>query len=158
MLLSLLKLLIMVLRCISNVFNMRKVTLEIIRLFLIILFVYTATNKLLTIGVFREGLGRFPLLKSFALLLSYAVPLVEFTIIIMLIIPKFIRYGFWMSLTLIVLFTGYLSFAVLGDYELPCSCGGIISIMSWTQHLFFNLFIISIISWTLFKEKHKTQK
>jgi hypothetical protein len=26
--------------------------------------------------------------------------------------------------------------------RIPCSCGGLISSLSWTQHLFFNLFFL----------------
>lgn len=124
---------------------MKKYSLEVIRTLLIMLFVYTATNKLMTISSFTSSLGRFPFLSNYASFLAIGVPVVEFFIAIVLIIPRFLKYGLWGALILIVVFTIYLSYAILKGDNLPCSCGGVISQMSWEQHLYFNLSVIAII-------------
>jgi len=135
---------------------MKNKFIEAVRLFLIILFVYTATNKIITIDSFTKGLGRFPMLRQVALYLAYAIPTIEIGISLLLIVPKTSRYGFWFAIILMSAFTVYLGLALTGNYELPCSCGGIISNLSWTQHLFFNLGVIFLIATVLLKIKKET--
>ncbi|MDX1365731.1 MAG: hypothetical protein R3243_16110, partial [Arenibacter latericius] len=40
---------------------------------------------------------------------------------------------------LMILFVGYTVAVLFFAPTLPCSCGGIISLLSWEQHLVFNL-------------------
>lgn len=136
---------------------MKSLLKEILRLFLIILFVYTATNKLLTLDKFIIVLSRFPYLKSHSLVLAYVVPLVELGISLMLIIPRFYKYGIKFSFVLMMFFTSYLAYMVviLGEKNLPCSCGGIISSLNWSQHLIFNIGVIVAIGISLSYDKRK---
>ena len=55
------------------------------------------------------------------------------------------RLGFIAAATLMLLFTFYIGYYLTFDKEqLPCSCGGVISGMTWTQHFFFNLFFTGL--------------
>ncbi|MGC1244316.1 MAG: MauE/DoxX family redox-associated membrane protein [Chryseosolibacter sp.] len=36
-------------------------------------------------------------------------------------------------------FTGYIAFILTFSPYVPCSCGGILSSMGWTEHLIFNV-------------------
>lgn len=120
-----------------------KVTIEIISLLLVFLFVYAATNKLMDINTFRAQLGQSPLLTAFAHWVVWFIPAIEFLISILLLTKRFRLIGLYVSFTLMVSFTAYI-IAILGFSEfVPCSCGGILEKLGWTEHLIFNcVFVI----------------
>ncbi|OAQ41974.1 hypothetical protein A5893_02315 [Pedobacter psychrophilus] len=76
-------------------------------------------------------------------LLSYAIPIVELLIVILLLMNKTLWLGFAGSGFLLTIFTIYIILTVSHFFSrIPCSCGGIISSLSWTQHLIFNSFFL----------------
>jgi uncharacterized membrane protein YphA (DoxX/SURF4 family) len=120
----------------------KKVIVDVATYLLVLLFVYTATSKLLNFGSFRLQLERQPLTMHFAQLLAFTIPLLELMIAVFLVIPKLRKWGLHASLYLMTLFTMYVGYmlAVYPKSKLPCSCGGIIKAMNWEQHLVFNSF------------------
>jgi uncharacterized membrane protein YphA (DoxX/SURF4 family) len=107
-----------------------------------VLFSYAATSKLLDFENFRIQLGQSPLLSSFANLILFAVPAVEIIISILLLIEKFRLIGLFSAYTLMVLFTAYIYILLNYSAFVPCSCGGIIQKLSWSQHIIFNICFI----------------
>jgi uncharacterized membrane protein YphA (DoxX/SURF4 family) len=107
-----------------------------------VLFVYAATSKLLDFENFQIQLGQSPLLSSFAGLILFAVPVLEIIIAILLLIQKFRLIGLFSAYTLMVLFTAYIYILLNYSAFVPCSCGGIIQKMTWSEHLIFNLFFV----------------
>jgi hypothetical protein len=71
---------------------------------------------------------------------SWAVPVTELAAAGLLLIRRTRRIGLFVSLALMVSFTLYLAFMLGTEKHLPCSCGGVMSAMSWGQHLVFNIF------------------
>jgi hypothetical protein len=68
------------------------------------------------------------------------MPGVELIIAVMLLVPKTRLAGLWSSVGLMFLFTAYVfTIPMFFDHNKPCSCGGIISNLSWEQHFWFNL-------------------
>jgi hypothetical protein len=123
----------------------RKWLLEAIVLLLFILFVYAATSKLIDFKRFSFQMDSQPFDDRFTPWLVFGVPLTEFVIAAMLIFKRTLLAGLWASLILMLLFTGYIILIKLNYFgKIPCSCGGVISQLSWTQHLFFNLFFVLI--------------
>lgn len=123
----------------------RKWLLEAIVLLLFILFVYAATSKLIDFKRFSFQMDSQPFDDYFTPWLVFGVPLTEFVIAAMLIFKRTLLAGLWASLILMLLFTGYIILIKLNYFgKIPCSCGGVISQLSWTQHLFFNLFFVLI--------------
>jgi hypothetical protein len=120
---------------------------EIISTTLILLFVYTAISKFLSLDHFEDVLWQAPLIGNGAGVVARAVPLTELAIALLLFFPGTRLKGLYASFGLLVLFTGYLIFMILSDSTLPCQCGGVISSLSWMQHIFFNLFFIGITWW-----------
>jgi hypothetical protein len=111
---------------------------------LVFLFVYTATSKLLKHDVFQVQLDRFPWIKHMALFLAWAVPLTELIVAALLLSTRVRKIGFMLSLALMVTFTLYLALMLGTEKHLPCSCGGVISAMTWKQHLVFNIVFTGI--------------
>ena len=122
----------------------RNPAVEICSSLLILLFAYTSISKYLNIGSFRFVLHESPLIHKGAGVIAWLLPAAELLIVLLLIIPKFRITGLKISLVALVLFTSYLIYMVLFAEHLPCSCGGVISKMSWGQHIIFNLFFIGI--------------
>lgn len=107
---------------------------------LIFLFVYTAINKLLDFRTFKTTLTRSPLVGNRADLLSWSLPVMELATACLLVFPRTHLTGLRLSLALMSLFTIYVAYMILFVPHLPCSCGGIISQLSWMQHLIVNIF------------------
>lgn len=116
---------------------------EVISVLFVILFLYTGISKLMEYAVFKEQIAESPILKPIAPIIAWALPLVEFLVSIMLIIPRWRLKGLYASFALMIAFTVYIGAIMMFNKELPCSCGGIISLLSWSGHLVFNsLFIL----------------
>jgi len=116
---------------------------ETISVLFIILFLYTGISKLMEYGVFKEQIAESPILKPIAPFIAWSLPLTEFLVSLLLIIPRWRLKGLYASLILMIAFTAYIGAIMIFNKELPCSCGGIISLLSWKGHLVFNsLFIL----------------
>ena len=110
----------------------------------VVLFMYTAASKLLTIKSFASTLAKSPLIGSYNLIVAWAIPIIEIAISILLIIPQVKKWGLYASFFLMVTFTVYLMYMVFSGSKLPCHCGGVISEMTWQQHIWFNLGFVAL--------------
>jgi hypothetical protein len=125
---------------------------QIVVLLLILLFSYTAASKLLehTRFLFQLRLSPLPQMVIFAELLSWSVPILEAGIAVMLtvgvITGRFLNKGLWISLVLMAAFEIYITAMFFSGKDLPCACGGIISLMSWRGHMIFNGLTIILIA------------
>ncbi|SHG81530.1 Methylamine utilisation protein MauE [Flavobacterium micromati] len=115
-----------------------KFTIIISYLF-ILLFVYSAVSKVLDFQNFQVQLAQSPLLTAFATFISYAVLIVEFSIAVLLSIPKTRTIALYLAFGLMFQFTLYIYIILNYSSFVPCSCGGILENMNWTEHLFFNI-------------------
>lgn len=111
---------------------------------LVLLFSYTAFSKLLEQDkfIFQLNLSPFPLMPDFAVPLAWILPQLELVIVALLLYPAYHRIGLVASIALLLVFELYIAGMMLTGLKLPCSCGGIISQMSWGVHLVFNAFFI----------------
>lgn len=125
---------------------MKKTTLiDIVSFLLIVLFVYTASSKIRDFRTFNFQMHYYPWIKQFGGILSIGIPAVELALSALLLLPKTKVIGMWSSIVLLCIFTIYLILMVSFEGKnLPCSCGGVISKLSWKQHIVFNLFFITV--------------
>lgn len=117
---------------------------ETITFLFVILFLYTGISKLMEYSVFKEQLAASPVLQPFAPFMAWALPLSEFAASLLLIVPRWRLKGLYASFLLMIAFTIYVIALLSFDKELPCSCGGIISLLSWKEHLVFNSAFIGL--------------
>lgn len=111
---------------------------------LILMWSYAAVSKLLELDKNRTALE--PLFGHLAAaIIAIAVPVAEALVVVLLIGKRYRVAGVWLSLLLLVNFTGYIAL-VLGNAftHHPCSCGGLLQRMSWRQHLVFNLAVMAL--------------
>jgi len=122
--------------------RVRLIIVDIISYIFILLFLHTALDKIWKFNNFRQVLGFMPLLGSAGNIIAYVVPAAEITISALLIIPSTRKWGLAASLTMMLIFTSYLVFMIFYTDDLPCNCGGVISQLTWTQHIWFNSFFV----------------
>ena len=127
----------------------------------ILLFVYAGFSKLLDYETFTVQLAQSPLLSAYAGMIAPAVIGIEL-VLALLLIPKNTRLiGLYASLFLMVAFTIYIYLILNFSDFVPCSCGGIIEKMNWTEHMIFNIafVILALIAIVLSeKEKHTPKR
>ncbi len=116
----------------------RKIAVDIVVFSYILLFVYAALTKLLDYQKFVVQLGQSPILTNYAQVLVVVIPFIELGISLMLIFPKTRLKGLYAAFGLMVMFTTYIVLASRFSDYVPCSCGGVLEGMTWTQHLIFN--------------------
>lgn len=134
---------------------MRKTTIiEITCCLLAILFVYASVSKLIDYNTFKLQLNKSPFLTSFSNSIAYTLPIVEIIIALLLAIPVMRLIGLYASLFLLTLFTAYLIAMLNFSYYIPCSCGGVLSSLSWQQHIIFNIVFIILSLMGIFIQAH----
>jgi uncharacterized membrane protein YphA (DoxX/SURF4 family) len=134
----------------------KHIIIEIISALFILLFTYTALSKLTDYNLFRYQLQTYPFISKFGDLISWAVPVAELIAVVFLLIPKTRRIGLFASLLLMTGFTIYLTLMIIfGGKDLPCSCGGVIQRLTWSQHIIFNVFFTGLALWALRLQKYQ---
>lgn len=117
----------------------RKIALEIICFLLILLFVYTAVSKFINFEGFRlYVVTQTPLIRPIASFAALAIPISELIAVVLLLTPRYRKIGLYISFVLMAAFTAYVVYALYLVPKTPCSCGGILHLMGWRQHLIFN--------------------
>jgi len=120
----------------------KNIFLETICLLYTLLFVYAAVSKLVDFENFQAQLGQSPLLSPFADFVSFTVIAVELIIAVLLSIPRVRYFALWGAIALMSMFTAYIVIILHFSSFVPCSCGGILEKLGWTEHLFFNMALL----------------
>ncbi len=129
----------------TNSFLRHVALTEVFAWLMAMLFTYTAISKLYAWRETKFALYNqwFPELMTEVLL--YGLPIVELAVAIFLLLPGLRRFGFMVSILLMLSFTGYVAWVWFGFAgRTPCSCGGVLSSLSWGEHLVFNLVFLGI--------------
>lgn len=132
---------------------------SLISALLILLWIYAALTKLLDYETARSQMRNqvFPLWLGN--ILAWAVPVTELVVAGLLIHPATRQKGVIASLLLMLGFTFYIVLVKLNYFAfVPCSCGGVISQLSWEEHLLFNLFFLILAGTGVLLETIGTEK
>ena len=106
---------------------------------LILLFVYTASDKLLHLTRFEHTLKSMDFFGGNVAAAALVIPLGELLLALLLLVPGARSWGFGGSAVLLAGFTLFVAYMLARGSKLPCSCGGVVSALSWKGHLYFNL-------------------
>lgn len=107
---------------------------------LALLFLFTATNKILDWHHFIRQMNNQVFSKPLSAVLIVAVPFLEFLAVFLLMRVKTRMLGLRLSLVLMTAFTMYIGLIILQVFpRVPCSCAGVFNQMSWHQHFLFNI-------------------
>jgi putative oxidoreductase len=118
---------------------------EVLICLLILLFIYASLSKLLDFYEYRKQLYNQAFPAVLKPMLLWTIPVSELLLTALLIIQSTRTVALYGSLVLLALFTGYIGLVKLHMFHrVPCSCGGVLRSLNWTQHLFFNIAFIVI--------------
>jgi thiol-disulfide isomerase/thioredoxin len=106
--------------------------------FFMLLFIYTGLIKLMDVSSFRLEMGSSTFLGSMAGFVSWALPITELILVIILFVPAWRLKGLYGSLIMMTIFTLYMVGMLFIDDRLSCSCGGIMENLKPSQHFLFN--------------------
>lgn len=113
--------------------------------FVIFIFSYTGISKLTNVTVFQTDMSKSIFIPELMIVpLSYFVPIAEAFLSIGLLTSRYFKVSLLLSSLLMWLFTIYVAFLYFFSPDIPCSCGGIISSLSWPQHIILNV-VLSLI-------------
>ncbi len=98
---------------------------------------------------FVVQVGLSPLLPSFMKSIAWVIPVSELLIAMALMFPTRLKAGLYASLIVMTLFTLYIIGIFTVADHMPCSCGGILETLSWSEHLVFNIGFVALIIWGL---------
>ena len=117
----------------------RKIIIEIISSLLILLFLYASVSKWLAFKLFIGEMNNQPFPNWITPFLVWSIPFIEVLIAVGLIFEKTRVPAFYASFVLMTAFTIYTVAILLHAFSyVPCSCGGVVSWLSWRSHLVFN--------------------
>jgi len=124
----------------------KELVIEICAALLLMLFTYTAVSKFMDYDrfVFQMGLAPVPFMKTIGPILGWLLPSVEALVAAALIWKKTRFPALCCAFCLLGIFEIYIAAMLLSGLRLPCTCGGVISRMSWAQHLIFNLIFMAL--------------
>ncbi|MDD7886113.1 MauE/DoxX family redox-associated membrane protein [Flavivirga sp. 57AJ16] len=120
----------------------KNILLELICMLFILLFVYAAVSKFLIFDEFKIQIGQSPVLTAYTSWVAFGVPTIEILISLALVIPKFRLPALYAAFTLMIMFTTYIFIILNFSDFIPCSCGGVLEKLDWTEHLIFNIFFV----------------
>ena len=132
--------------------------IHIVSYFYILLFVYAAISKLITFEAFQVQLTQSPLLSAYANAIAYIVLIVELLFALLLSIQTTRLLGLYLSYGLMVAFTIYIYLIINHSDFIPCSCGGVLEKMGWTEHLWFNIIVSLLALVALFFKENNTKR
>ncbi|MCA0957722.1 hypothetical protein LCL86_01610 [Muricauda ruestringensis] len=135
------------------------VIVEVVCFLYVLLFVYAATSKLMDFQQFRVQLGQSPILTAYADWIAWLVPLTEYALAILLSMESTRYKALYVTLGLMTMFTTYIILVLNFSDYIPCSCGGVLEDLGWTEHIVFNLFfiVLSIVAILLTKDNRTHQ-
>ncbi|PKO99285.1 MAG: hypothetical protein CVU03_02440 [Bacteroidetes bacterium HGW-Bacteroidetes-2] len=119
--------------------SIKKFLLDVLVFLFILLFVYASVSKLVDYETFENQLGQSPLLSAFAGWVAPGLIIIELLIALFLIFERtrlIALFGFY---SMMVLFTTYIIIILNFTDFIPCSCGGVLEQLGWTEHLIFNV-------------------
>ena len=118
---------------------------------LVLLFMYTGFSKLFGLAKFSTTMYNQPIPHGLAAALAFIIPAAEILTAICLLFQRSQRAGLYAAFALLSVFTLYVGAILLHFFpRAPCTCGGIFHWLSWQQHLWVNLFLVTLTGITLF--------
>lgn len=123
----------------------KEILTEMMIMALVILFLYTSTSKYFDFAAFKRAMYNQPFPHGLSAFLIWVLPPAEILVAVGLMIERFRTLALYVFLALMVLFTGYIALILLHIFpRVPCSCGGGLQSLGWTQHLLFNIIFIAL--------------
>lgn len=128
---------------------------EIIIFLLLLMWAYTFVSKVLDFDTFRRQINGAYLLSSLGSPLPYLLQVLHLSLVVLLIKKSWRKLGLITSLSVLLLYTGYLIYILKFAPSIPCSCISLYSALNWNDQLLINLagLVLNIIGLIIFSFK-----
>lgn len=120
----------------------KKYIQEIISALMVLLFIYASISKIIDFQKFQIELGKSPILGPFYQFAGKGVLALEIIVALMFFSDKTKLLALYVSFGMMVLFTFYIIVIINFSDYIPCSCGGVLQNLTWSQHILFNLVFV----------------
>ncbi|WP_315815636.1 MauE/DoxX family redox-associated membrane protein [Paraflavitalea speifideaquila] len=120
----------------------RTTIVETVVFLFVVLFLYTGISKIMEYTVFKEQLKESPILGFAANFVARWLPIMEFLLVVLLIVPRWRLKGLYLSTALMTAFTVYIIVLMSISTDLPCSCGGVLAQLSWGSTSFLTAYTL----------------
>jgi len=132
---------------------------EIPAAILMFLYLYASFSKYFDLQEFRHAMRMQPFPPFLRTAMFWGLPPVEIVTSVLLVISRTRKFAYSLSMGLLIAFTLYIGIILLDFFpHVPCTCGGLISKLTWKQHLIFNIIFIGINIWGLRTMKASDKK
>lgn len=127
---------------------------------LILLWVYASLSKLVSFEHSRAQMLKQVFPDEVSEVLIWSLPAIELITAGLLLFSRTFLAGLYLSATLLIAFTIYIALVLSNTFGwIPCSCGGILNKLSWTQHLLFNIaFIILTLLGIIYETRERRDR
>lgn len=123
---------------------------------LILLFIQTGLGKLGNLSFFAMQLGKQPLPQWSKPMLLYALPILELSVVLLLLFAHSRRLGLFIATILMGSYTLYAFLAYIELWgSMPCACGKIFNKLNWGQHALLNFGISLLAGYALYHGEKK---
>ena len=122
------------------------------------LFVVSAYDKIAEHERFLRGIEKVKYVGDYRLFVSWAVPVMEIAVSLMLLFPGSQKLGLYGFTGLMAVFTIYIGSMTLWAERLPCHCNLIVEKLSWGEHVVFNLVFIGLAAFALRLKNNRNLK
>src|SRR5690606_36684344 len=120
----------------------RNLIQEIVAFLFVLLLVYAAGSKIMDLQKFSVQIGQSTLVTNMSGFVSWFIPIFETITPLLLAIPKYRLPGLYGSFALMTMFTAYIIAILNFSTKIPCSCGGVLELLGWKEHLVFNIVFV----------------
>lgn len=117
---------------------------ETIIFLLLLMWAYTFVSKVLDFDTFRRQINGAYLLSYLGSPLPYILQLLHLSLVILLLKKSWRKLGLITSLSVLLLYTGYLIYILKFAPSIPCSCISLFRGLNWNNQLWINLAVLTL--------------
>ena len=119
--------------------TIKKTVLFTVSLFFAVLFSWDAVSKTVGFENFRKRLEQAPGYEGFGEPVAGIIIALQLLTVILLCFRESRWIGLWVTLGMLTVFTGYISYLLQYSENLPCTCLGFFEKVSWKGSLILNM-------------------
>lgn len=126
----------------------KQLVTEIVCFMFSLLFLYTGISKIIDHDSFTRQIRYSPLLNTLDIgdfwveKTVWMLSIIEISIALLLMVNVRRKFALSLGTGMMIMFTLYIGYIVTIAPFIPCSCGGVLESLSWSQHLYFNMSFI----------------
>ena len=133
--------------------------ISISKILLMVMFAYAGIFKIVDITLFESQMKESPLIPQLLIpTLAISLPIFELLLAILLMYDKYNSMSLTLSFITMLFFSLYLIMLVSLYENVPCTCGGILGKLGYTEHIIFNLFFLTISGVTFYLHDSKSNQ